>query len=163
MGGVWELIAKAIPIGIGATLLFDIWQQVLRFALSGPAPSWKLPGRWFGYMPRLTFVHPEGVAKAAPLPGEDAIGWIMHYVVGISFAVALLAIWGTDWTIAPTFGPALIVGLVTVGLGWFLMQPAMGNGVACNRAPNPTKARALGIIAHVVFAIGLYGTALLLA
>ncbi|CAH1687780.1 conserved membrane hypothetical protein [Hyphomicrobiales bacterium] len=163
MGGVWELIAKAIPIGIGATILFDIWQQVLRFALNGPAPSWKLPGRWFGNMPRLKFVHPEGVAKSPPLPGEDAIGWIMHYVVGISFAVALLAIWGTSWASQPTFGPALTVGLVTVGLGWFVMQPCMGNGIACNRAPNPMKARALSIIAHVVFAIGLYGTALLLA
>lgn len=162
MGGLWELIALSLPIGIGATALFDLWQQFLRFALRGPAPSWKLAGRWFAYMPRLKFVHPNGIAQSAPIAGESAVGWIMHYVVGILFAGIVLAIWGTSWARQPTFGPALIVGLATVGLGWFVMQPCMGAGVASNRAPNPAKARVLGIAAHVVFAIGLYGTALLL-
>jgi len=107
------------------------------------------------------FVHRNGIADSPEVPNELRIGWTMHYVVGILFAAALLLIWGVQWAHAPTFFPALIVGLVTVGAGWFILQPGMGVGVACNKAPNPTVARLQNIVGHVVFAIGMYGAALL--
>ena len=58
--------------------------------------------------------------------------------------------------------PALIVGLVTVGAGWFLLQPGMGAGIAAAKRPNANQIRALNIAGHVVFGLGLYGSALLI-
>jgi hypothetical protein len=155
-----EGIFLAVLIGAGATATLDIWNLLLQWLFKLPAPAWSLPGRWFAYMPKGQFVHRNGIFRSPPLAHELVIGWVMHYVVGILFAAAVLAIWGTAWAHAPSFIPALIVGLVTVGAGWFIMQPGMGVGIACSKAPKPNLARALNIIGHVIFAIGLYVTAL---
>jgi hypothetical protein len=156
-----DFFYNALLIGIGATALLDLWAQLLRITLRIATPPWHFVGRWFAGMLQGRFVHSEGINQSPAVAGELAIGWAMHYVIGVLFAAALLAIWGVDWVHAPRFIPALIVGLVTVGAGWFILQPGMGVGIACSGAPKPNVARLLNIAGHVVFAIGLYGSALL--
>ena len=90
------------------------------------------------------------------------VGWAFHYAVGIIYGIALVLIIGPQWLAAPTFLPAFIWGIVTVAGGWFLLAPGMGAGWAASRRPNPMKIRAMNLVAHTVFAIGLYGTALLI-
>jgi hypothetical protein len=68
----------------------------------------------------------------------------------------------SNWLQQPTLIPALIVGLVTVGAGWFLLQPGMGAGIAASRRPNANRIRALNIAGHIVFGLGLYASALLI-
>jgi hypothetical protein len=51
--------------------------------------------------------------------------------------------------------------MVTIGAGWFLMQPGMGAGWAASKRPNPMQVRLLNIVAHTVFAAGMYAAALL--
>lgn len=155
-----EFLIRAVVIGVGATLLLDIWAQILKRVAGFPAPNWAMPGRWVSHLPRGQFVH-EDIGKAQAVPNELAIGWVFHYAVGFLFAAALLAIWGLDWARNPTFLPALIVGLVTVGCGWFILQPGMGAGIAASKKPNAWTLRVLNIVGHTVFAIGMYGTALL--
>jgi hypothetical protein len=104
----------------------------------------------------------EDIAKARPFAYERAWGWIGHYAVGILFAAILLALVPSNWLQQPTLIPALIVGLVTVGAGWFLLQPGMGAGIAASRRPNANRIRALNIAGHIVFGLGLYASALLI-
>jgi hypothetical protein len=151
----------AFLMGVGATVLLDLWAQLLRVTFGIATPPWHFVGRWFAGMPGGRFVQSDGIMQSPAVDGELTIGWVMHYVIGVLFAAALLAIWGVDWVHAPRFAPALVVGLVTVGAGWFILQPGMGVGVACSGAPKPNVARLLNIAGHVVFAIGLYGSALL--
>ncbi|WP_296257186.1 MULTISPECIES: DUF2938 family protein [unclassified Pseudomonas] len=158
---MFEFIFLAVVIGIGGTALLDLWALLLKTTLGLPTPSWHLVGRWFAGMRNGRFVYRNGIADAAPVASELKIGWAMHYLVGIVFAAIVLLVWGVQWAHFPTFLPALVVGLVTVGAGWFILQPGMGVGVACSKAPNPTVARLQNVIGHVVFAIGMYGTALL--
>jgi hypothetical protein len=82
--------------------------------------------------------------------------------VGILYAGILLIAAGPGWAAAPTFLPAWILGMVTIGAGWFLMQPGMGAGWAASKRPNPMQVRFLNVVAHTVFALGLYGAALLI-
>jgi hypothetical protein len=158
---MFEFIFLALLIGIGGTALLDLWAQLLKAVLGLPTPPWHLVGRWFAGMRHGRFVHHRGIANSPQEPDELRIGWIGHYTVGVIFAAALLMIWGVQWAHAPTFFPALLVGLVTVGAGWFILQPGMGVGIACNKPPNPAVARLQNVLGHVVFAIGMYGTALL--
>lgn len=157
-----EFLIRAVIIGAGATLLLDLWALLLNRTLGLPTPNWSLVGRWFAHLPRGRFIH-QDIGQAEPVANERAIGWIAHYVVGIVFAAAVLVIWGTGWARNPTFLPALIVGLVTVGCGWFILQPGMGAGIAASKRSNAGQVRLLNVVAHIVFAIGLYGTALLTA
>lgn len=69
---------------------------------------------------------------------------------------------GPGWLAHPTFWPAWIFAIITIAAGWFLLQPGLGVGWAASKTQNPTKVRILGLVAHTVFGIGLYGTALLL-
>lgn len=155
-----EFIVRSVLIGAGATLLLDIWAQLLKRVAGWPAPNWAMPGRWVGHLPSGQLAH-QDIARAEPVRNERAIGWIFHYAVGILFAAALLAIWGLDWARNPSFVPALIVGLVTVGCGWFILQPGMGAGVASSKRPNAGMIRLMNVVGHVVFAVGLFATALL--
>lgn len=154
-------VLHSLILGIAATALFDLWGLALHLVFGLPAPAWALGGRWFAHVARGKVWH-EDIARAAPVKAEAAIGWLGHYAVGIVYAAALLAIWGPGWALAPSLVPALIVGVVTIGAGWFLMSPAMGGGIAAARAEAPWRERGLGLAAHMVFGLGLYLAARLL-
>ncbi|MBV6636008.1 MAG: DUF2938 family protein, partial [Mameliella sp.] len=63
---------------------------------------------------------------------------------------------------APVFWMAWIWGIVTIAGGWFLLHPGMGLGWALSRTERPWKGRVMGLLAHSVFALGLWATALAL-
>ncbi|MDR7142136.1 DUF2938 domain-containing protein [Rhizobium sp. BE258] len=158
---MFDIIWRGIVIGIGATVLMDIWAIVLHRFFGQSAANWAPVGRWFYHLKNGNVFH-DSIANAAPYEHELALGWISHYVTGIVYGLALAIIMGPAWLAEPTFIPAWILGIVTVGAGWFLLQPGLGIGWAASKTPNPAKARAMNLIAHTVFAIGLYGTALLI-
>ena len=50
-------ILRAIAIGIGATLIMDLWNLFLKRALGVPSLNYCLLGRWVSHMPAGTFRH----------------------------------------------------------------------------------------------------------
>lgn len=156
-----DILWRAALIGVGATVLMDLWAIVLSTVFGQPKANWAPVGRWFWHLRRGKVFH-DTIANAEPYEHELALGWISHYVVGILYGILLVVFAGSSWLDAPTFLPAWILGIVTVGAGWFLLQPGLGIGWAASKLPNPNKVRALNLVAHTVFAIGLYGTALLI-
>jgi hypothetical protein len=150
-----EIIARVAVIGAGATLVLDAWNAALKRFFGIPSLSLGMLGRWFGHFPRGRFIH-DSIAAASPIPGERVIGWIAHYAIGITWAGVLVAIWGLDWARHPTLLPALIVGLGTVVAPFFIMQPAMGNGILASKTPRPNAARVKSLLSHTVYGIGLY-------
>lgn len=102
----------------------------------------------------------QNIAQAAPVAGEQALGWLAHYLIGIAFAVLLLLTQAPQWPLQPTLAPALIVGVLTVAAPFFLMQPCMGAGVAASKTPKPNVARLRSLVGHSVFGLGLYGSAM---
>lgn len=100
------------------------------------------------------------IADASPVNGELIIGWTVHYLIGILFAALLLFIWGLDWAYQPRLTPALIVGIATVAAPFLIMQPAMGAGIAAAKTPRPWLARFRSLMAHGVFGLGMYLSAL---
>jgi hypothetical protein len=162
MNAQLEIVLRAALIGIGATIVLDLWNAFLNRLFRVRSLEYGLLGRWFGHFWRGRFKH-DNIAEAAPIPGERIIGWSAHYAIGISWAALLLAIWGLDWARQPTLPPALIVGLVTLAAPFFLMQPGMGLGIAASKTPSPNVARLKSIASHTVYGIGLYGSASLSA
>jgi len=150
-----EIAICAALTGIGATAIIDAWSLVRRRLFGTPLPSYALVGRWLAHMLRGRFRHPS-IARAAPVRGELAAGWAAHYLTGIVFAGALLAVAGPTWLQRPTLAPALAVGLGTVLAPFLLMQPGMGAGVAARRTPRPGAARLQSIATHAIFGLGLY-------
>ena len=157
-----DYAGSTLFIGAGATLATDLWAIVRGRLFGVPAPDWGLVGRWFGHMARGRFRH-ERIADAKPVRGERVIGWAAHYLIGIAFAGALLAICGLGWTRQPTLAPAMLLGIGTVAAPFLLMQPGMGAGIAASRTPRPDSARLQSLVTHAVFGVGLYAAGFLLS
>ena len=153
---VWTLF-----VGVGATLTMDLSAVIQRRMFNMASLDYALVGRWLGHMPKGRFVH-DRIAASPPVRGERPLGWIAHYAIGIAFASLLLLIAGEEWARRPTPWPAVAVGLGTIVLPFFVMQPAFGFGFAGSRLPEPSLARLRSIVTHLIFGTGLYLSALML-
>ena len=153
-----DILTGAILVGIGATAMTDLWAIVRKRLLGIPPPDFGLVGRWLAHMTHGRFRH-DSIAAAPRVHGERAIGWIAHYLIGISFAAVLIGLWGVEWLDRPSLGPALIVGIATVAAPFLVMQPGMGAGIAASRTPRPGAARVQSLVTHAFFGLGLYAAA----
>lgn len=152
-----DFLISALVIGLGATALMDLWTIVRKRLFDIAPPNYGLVGRWLAHMPRGRFRH--GAITATPAAtGERFIGWTAHYLIGIAFAALLLGLCGLAWVQHPSIGPALAVGVGTVAIPFFLMQPGMGAGIAGSRTPRPAAARLQSLVTHAIFGLGLYAT-----
>ena len=149
----------AIAVGLGATLVMDLWAIFLKRAFNIPSPNYCFVGRWLRYMPAGIFRH-SSIAAAPQKPAECTVGWIAHYAIGVIFALSLVLLASPRWLQEPTLLPAMILGLATVAIPFFVMQPSFGLGIASWKAPNPTQAMLRSVMNHVVFGLGLYISAL---
>ena len=149
----------AVAIGIGATLFMDLWALFLKRAFNVPPGNYCLVGRWLCYMPEGRFVH-ASIANAPPKRSECVVGWIAHYVIGVAYALGLIAIVSVSWLARPTVLPALLFGVGSVLVPFLVMHPSFGLGIAASKAPSPTQARVRSLMAHASFGVGLYICAL---
>lgn len=156
-----DILWRAIVMGVVATAVLDLWALLLKQVFGFPTPNWALVGRWFCHVPAGRLMH-EDIGKSPGFSNELAAGWIAHYAVGISFALATVLIGGAGWIKAPTPLLPLIVGWVTVGCGWFILQPGMGAGIAASKKPDANRIRLLNVIGHTVFGLAMWGAALAL-
>jgi hypothetical protein len=152
-------ILGPVAIGIGATLVMDLWNLFLKRAFRIPSLSYCLLGRWVRHMPGGTLRH-ANIAAAPQKPFECTVGWIAHYTIGVVFALVFVVLASGDWLARPTLPPALLYGVGTVVFPFFIMQPSLGLGIAASRTPRPMQARLKSLVTHTVFGVGLYVCAL---
>ena len=149
----------ATAIGIGATLIMDLWNLFLKRAFSIPSLNYCLLGRWLRHMPGGVFWH-ASITAAPQKRFECTVGWVSHYTIGIVFALAFVVLTSGEWLARPTLLPALLYGIGTVVFPFFIMQPSFGLGIAAARTPKPMHARLKSLVTHTVFGVGLYVCAL---
>jgi uncharacterized membrane protein YagU involved in acid resistance len=152
----------AIAIGIGATIVMDLWHLFLMRAFGIPLSNYCLLGRWLCYMPQGTFKHPS-IAAAPQKHFECTVGWIAHYSIGVAFALVFVVLISGAWIVRPTLLPALLYGIGTVVFPFLIMQPSFGLGIAASKAPKPMQARLKSLVTHTVFGVGLYVCALVVS
>ncbi|MFQ1061947.1 DUF2938 family protein [Bordetella trematum] len=155
-----EILGRTVLLGMGATLVLDVF-SLLRKHLQGiPALNYAMVGRWLvGLAAGRLALTPH----SPPARGETALGWIAHYAIGVALAATLPLFWGPAWLAEPTVPPALAVGVLSVSAPWLILQPALGAGLAARHAARPWLARGRSLLAHAVFGMGLYLTAWLMA
>jgi hypothetical protein len=158
MNPAHEAAIRVVVIGIGATAAMDVWALLMK-QFGVPSPNFALVGRWIGHMFRGRWRH-ASIARSEALKGESMLGWFVHYGVGIVFAGLLVALGGPAWVDRPTLPLALWVGIGTVVAPLFVMQPAMGAGLASSKTPAPLASCIRSLANHTVFGVGLYLAAL---
>ncbi len=160
MNPMATFLFSAVLMGLGATLIFDLWGLFLKTAFHILPSNICLVGRWLRYMPEGIFRHAH-IGSSPSKSVECPVGWIAHYSIGVAFAVAFTALAGSDYLRHPTPLPAILFGVVTVLAPFFILQPAFGLGIAAAKSPNPGQARLRSLMNHAAFGVGLYLFALL--
>lgn len=155
-----DIIFNAIIIGIGATLVMDCFALFQQRFFSILPLNYALVGRWLICIPKGIFSH-KNILLTPPVHMESLVGWCAHYAIGVVFAAILIVFIGNNWLIEPTITPSVIFGILTVIFPYFLMQPCLGFGIAAAKTPKPNVARIRSLIAHTVFGLGLYLSALI--
>ncbi|WP_176517121.1 DUF2938 domain-containing protein [Pseudomonas faucium] len=155
------MFLAALPIGMGATVVMDLWGLLLR-RLGVATLNFAMVGRWAGHALEGRMWH-QAIAKAEPVRHELAWGWVIHYAIGVLFAMLLIAMAGESWLQAPTLGAALGVGMGTVVAPLCFMQPVMGAGFFASRTPAPARNCLKSLVTHMVFGVGLFLSAAMIA
>ncbi len=123
MGGEANNILGAMLIGIGATLVMDLWNLFMKRMFGSPSLNYCLLGRWLRHMPGGTLGH-ASITAASQKPFECAVGWTAHYTIGVVFALAFVVLTSGDWLARPTVLPAVLYGTGTVVFPFLIMQPS---------------------------------------
>lgn len=155
------MLIKAILIGIGATITFDLWGLLLKVLFKIKPSDICILGRWVLYMPEGKFAHNNILTE----PGkkfECAAGWAAHYLTGIILSIFFIFLAGNEWLAAPLILPAVVYGIISVIAPLFIMQPAFGFGFAGSKTPKPFQTRMRSLMNHTAFGVGLYVFAVLL-
>jgi hypothetical protein len=150
-----EIVLRTIAVGIGATLVMDLWGLMLKHVYGVTGADYRLLGRWIIHLMRGQVRH-DSIASVASVKAESPVGWIAHYAIGVVFAAVLVVIFGAAWLREPSILPAIFTGLITLAAPLFVMQPAFGLGIAASRTPKPNVARLRSLTTHLVFGTGLY-------
>ncbi|MDH5327845.1 MAG: DUF2938 domain-containing protein [Gammaproteobacteria bacterium] len=146
-----ELVLSAIIIGVIATAALDVWAEILSKGFKLPTTNWGMVGRWFGHLPGGRLIH-KPISNSKKIKYERAIGWVLHYAIGIAYAyIYLVMVHGSPGVVS-----ALAFGLATVLVPWFILQPGLGLGCFARLAPKPNVTRLISLSMHIVFGFGLY-------
>lgn len=148
-------VVLPIVVGAGATALLDVWNVMLKRVFGVASLDYCLLGRWVTHMPTGVFRH-KHIGQSSAGAFECVLGWLMHYGIGAALALAFVFIAGSSWLVRPTLAPAVVFGIATVILPFFVLQPALGFGVASAKARSPLQARVKSLTTHAVYGLGLY-------
>lgn len=153
---------NVILIGIGATLLIDLWAFLLKKLFNIPALNYAVLGRWvliFLYSGK--FKH-QNIQQASPQNFEHIFGWTLHYLIGIIFALCFILMVGTTWLQHPDLFSAIYFGIATAFFPFLIMQPCLGMGFFASKTAEPWKARLKSLVTHTLFGVGLFLSTLIL-
>ncbi|MBC7897044.1 MAG: DUF2938 family protein [Cytophagaceae bacterium] len=151
---MFSLLLVAVIVGIGATAGIDAWNAMLKRVFGVGSLDYCLLGRWLGSVPRGVLRH-RSITEVTPLRLECILGWMAHYAIGTGLAMAfVMAVPG--WLARPTLTPALVYGVATVAFPFFILQPALGLGVASSATRRPALARVKSLATHGIYGLGLY-------
>ena len=150
-----DVATAAVVVGVGATAFMDMFAWLQRHVFKIHGLNYALVGRWVIGLRNGQFFH-NTILQSPPQRHERAIGWLVHYGIGVFFVLLMLMFMGKDWFLAPNLLNPLVIGVLSLCAPFFVMQPAFGFGVAASKTPSPWVARQRSLIAHLSFGAGIY-------
>ena len=147
-------LINVLIIAFVANIVMDVYEFLLE-RLLGKTRDWHLVGRWVANIPKGSFILDTNDETLA-IPGELALGWIFHYVVGIAYVGVYL--FGVEYILGepPSVVSAIGFGVITVVAPWFILMPGLGVGMFAINAGRANFVRAASLSVHAVFGIGIF-------
>ena len=115
----------------------------------------ELLGRWIGSFSAGAFVH-STIFTTAPVPHEKVIGLVSHYLIGLTLTSLFLFPHVQIWHRRVKLRTAILFGIATCVLPYFLMFPSMGLGIMALRLPHPATLILFSAWNHFTFGLGIF-------
>jgi len=147
-------LLTTVVVGIMGTLVIDCWTLLLNSFGVGSRGLLFL-GRWIMYLPEGKFFH-NTIIQTTSIANELSAGRIAHYCIGIAFTFLLIAIYRKQWIMKPRVMPAIYIGLISLFIPLFVLQPMLGFGIAFSKLPNAGSLFLKTLSIHLVYGLGLY-------
>ena len=144
-----------IFVGFFATLLFDLYQILLKFAYEIDKSKWGLVGRYFIHCYKGTYKQND-INTSESFDYENIIGYAAHYMIGIFYGFFYIFVNYLFFDNASLF-IAITFGLLTVLGNWCIMMPyAFNLGFFGLKNNNFKKIWVQNLVIHFIFGVGLY-------
>ncbi|WP_051076489.1 DUF2938 family protein [Octadecabacter arcticus] len=144
-----------ITVSIFSVAVMDVWQRLYHRLGGLPPTNWAMVGRWLLATVNTHKIFGHQLQKITPYPRETMIGWVFHYLIGMMYVIAYIALWKNVGILTPTFLDGLIFGIVSVAVPWFFFMPTMGAGVLGSKTPRPVLACLSALGVHAVFGVAI--------
>jgi Protein of unknown function (DUF2938) len=143
--------------GIVGAVLMDITETYAARIGITSGVNVALVGRWFMGLTRGQLGH-ANILESKPLPGEVAMGWAFHLLVGGGGVALLYPVFFQCSGIAlPTSHllGGVLFGSATSLLPWFILLPSFGWGLFGRRGPRGTNALLASTLSHIPYGLGV--------
>ena len=145
-----------IIAGITACLAMDIFQRFLLITTGQQPSNWAVVGRWAFNVLRTARLYQPDIESTDEIKGEHPFGWVVHYVVGIGYAVIYAEFMQRDLLTA-SLSDGLLFGFLSVIIPWLFFLLFLGKGIMAKHTPAPAKVCMLALANHCVFGLGMAG------
>src|SRR5437899_2194771 len=154
-----KLIGYFLVVGLLATITMDLTALVtVKSGLVRLGPYRLFPdmfGRWVGSFSAGKVFH-STILETPPIPHERIVGIVCHYLIGITLTTLLVYPHVRIWRQRVAFRSAILYGIATCILPWFVMFPAMGFGVMGLRLNIAGTLVFFSLFNHVAFGAGIF-------
>ena len=126
MGDVSGL--QIVIVGIGACVIFDVWQRIFERFTAIPPSNWAIVGRWAIGLLTSGQLMLRDLELRPNRRNELGLGWFIHYSIGPVYATIYMLLMRVN-ILAAEFGDGLLFGVVSVIVPWFFSYRVLAKAV----------------------------------
>ena len=141
--------------GVGACLIFDLWQLCLQRFAGIPATNWGVIGRWLLIALSTGRLVNDRLDETPAIKYEIAAGWTLHYVVSIGYGVIYAGLMYKTPYLDATWLDGVYFGAASVVVPWFMFLPCLGKGVLARKTAKPFMVCGLALAGHIIFGVAM--------
>ena len=141
---------QILLVGIGACVVFDVWQRLFHRFTAIPPSNWAIVGRWaIGLLTGGQLIVRD-LELQPNRRNELGVGWFVHYTIAVAYAAFFMLLMRANF-LAAEFADGLLFGVVSVGGPWLFFLPCLGKGIMGRLTPNPPLVCALALMMQSIF------------
>ena len=152
MGYVFGL--QIVIVGVGACIVFDVWQRIFQRFTGTPPSDWALVGRWTIGLVTSGQLVVRDLEFRQNRRNEMGVGWFVHYGIAVLYAAIYMLLMRAN-ILDAEFADGLLFGVVSVVVPWLFFLPCLGKGIMGRLTPNPQLVCALALMMHSIFGVAI--------
>ena len=145
---------QILIVGVGACVVFDVWQRIFHCFTGIPPSDWAIVGRWAIGLLTNGRLKVRDIEVKPDRRVELSVGWFVHYVIAISYAAIFMLLMKANILVAE-FADGLLFGMVSVVVPWLFFLPCLGKGIMGRLTPNPLLVCTLALMMHSIFGVAV--------